>query len=85
MPGIARDQDILACGAKIKATQGHTFVNGRAVIRLGDTHDHGGSIITASSNFFSGGIPVARIDDIGVCPFHGPQPIKTGSGDSNNG
>ncbi|TDR28833.1 PAAR domain-containing protein [Hydromonas duriensis] len=44
------------------------------VSRLGDTSDHGGTIITAS-NAKAGGVPIARIGDILDCPQHGKNPI----------
>lgn len=44
------------------------------VSRLGDTSDHGGTIITASTSKV-GGVPVARIGDILDCPRHGKNPI----------
>jgi len=85
MPGIARDGDVTTCGATIKATQGHTYVNGRPVLRLNDPHAHGGTIVSASGNLFSGGIAVARRGDSVICPFHGPQTIASASGDTFNG
>jgi uncharacterized Zn-binding protein involved in type VI secretion len=45
------------------------------VSRVGDTSDHGGTIITGSSSFDVSGIPVARIGDILACPQHGNNPI----------
>ena len=50
-----------------------------AVARLGDTSDHGGSIISASTTFTDRGIPVARMGDMHRCPLHGDTPIVTGS------
>lgn len=47
------------------------------VSRIGDTSDHGGSIITGSTSFEIDGIPVARIGDIFDCPQHGKNPIVT--------
>ncbi len=44
------------------------------VSRLGDTSDHGGAIVTASTSKV-GGVPVARIGDILDCPQHGKNPI----------
>ena len=85
MPGIARNGDSTSCGATLTATQGHTFVNGRAALRLGDPHNHGGSIVSASGNTYVGGIPVARIGDSCICRFHGKVNIVSGSGDTFNG
>lgn len=48
---------------------------GFPVARIGDTSDHGGSIITGSATFNTGGIPVARIGDSFSCPQHGVNPI----------
>ncbi|TDR30677.1 PAAR domain-containing protein [Hydromonas duriensis] len=45
------------------------------VSRLGDTSDHGGTIITASPTFDVDGVHVARIGDILDCPEHGQNPI----------
>ncbi|TDR29100.1 PAAR domain-containing protein [Hydromonas duriensis] len=47
------------------------------VSRIGDTSDHGGSIITGSTNFGVDGMPVARVGDILDCPQHGKNPIVT--------
>lgn len=49
------------------------------VARLGDTSDHGGSIITSASQTYCEGKLVARVGDILSCPIHGPNPITTGS------
>ena len=43
----------------------------RAVVRLGDSSSHGGTVITASSKVRVGGAPVARIGDLHSCPVHG--------------
>jgi len=40
------------------------------LIRLGDTTDHGGEVITASDSMRYDGIPVARIGDEVKCPQH---------------
>jgi uncharacterized Zn-binding protein involved in type VI secretion len=49
--------------------------------RLGDTSNHGGTIITAASNYRCDGIPAARVGDLHFCPRkgHGVTPIVTGS------
>jgi uncharacterized Zn-binding protein involved in type VI secretion len=39
--------------------------------RLGDKSSHGGIIITASSDIFVDGIPIARTGDLHECPIHG--------------
>lgn len=49
------------------------------VIRLGDTSDHGGAVVTASADYKSEGIFVARVGDTFACPLHGPNPIAEGS------
>lgn len=41
------------------------------VARLGDPSNHGGSIITASSNVFINGKGVARHGDLHSCPLEG--------------
>lgn len=53
---------------------------GRPVIKLGDVTDHGGVVVTASPASDTGGIPIARIGDLTVCPIpgHGSPPIVTG-------
>lgn len=49
------------------------------VIRLGDTSDHGGEVITSASKTFYNDKLCARIGDILDCPIHGPNPIVEGS------
>lgn len=49
------------------------------LIRLGDTSDHGGEIITASPTVLVDSLAVARLGDILDCPLHGPSPIITAS------
>jgi uncharacterized Zn-binding protein involved in type VI secretion len=51
----------------------------KPIARLGDTGTHGGAIITGSMDVFVNGIPVARVTDTYLCPFHGPNPIIMGS------
>ncbi|OCG00733.1 hypothetical protein A9G10_03860 [Gilliamella sp. wkB308] len=50
------------------------------VIRLGDSTDHGGKVITASSTMIVLGKPVARVGDLVSCPIknHGVNPIIEG-------
>lgn len=52
---------------------------GNPVARLGDTSDHGGTIITSANKTICEGKLVARVTDILSCPIHGPNPIVTGS------
>lgn len=54
---------------------------GSAVARLGDSSDHGGTIITAATKTQVEGIMVARVDDLHSCPLpgHGVTPIVSGS------
>ncbi|MBP0592066.1 PAAR domain-containing protein [Paraburkholderia sp. LEh10] len=40
------------------------------LIRLGDTTDHGGKVITASDTMRYGGVRVARKGDAVTCPQH---------------
>ncbi|MHB1000742.1 MAG: PAAR domain-containing protein [Armatimonadota bacterium] len=49
--------------------------------RLGDTTDHGGTIITGASLTLINGIPAARKGDLHSCPIEGHvvTPIVTGS------
>lgn len=42
-----------------------------AVSRVGDHSDHGGTIITGSSNLKVNGIAVARAGDLHQCPIRG--------------
>lgn len=48
-----------------------------AVARLGDTSDHGGSIISASSDTNANGRGIARAGDMHSCPIrgHGTTPL----------
>lgn len=50
------------------------------IVRLGDTSNHGGQVVTAASHWWCEDARIARIGDILNCPIHGPQPIVTGSG-----
>ena len=54
---------------------------GRPLIVLGDKTDHGGVVITASTNTFSNERPVARVGDSVTCPLrgHGVTTIVSGS------
>lgn len=49
------------------------------VIRLGDTSDHGGAVVGASSDYKSEGAFVARVTDPFDCPLHGRNQIAEGS------
>lgn len=53
------------------------------IIVVGDTADHGGTVIEGSPNTVAGPQggeqPCARVGDILNCALHGPQPIVTGS------
>jgi uncharacterized Zn-binding protein involved in type VI secretion len=53
-----------------------------AVARLGDTSNHGGTIISSATKEFINGILVARVGDLHSCPIpgHGITPIINGSG-----
>mgnify|MGYP006269340739 CR=1 FL=1 len=52
-----------------------------SVARLGDTSDHGGSIISSASKTIVEGILVARVGDMHSCPIpgHGVTAITSGS------
>lgn len=49
------------------------------IMRLGDTSDHGGAIITSAAKSYAEGALIARKGDILNCAIHGPQPIVEGS------
>lgn len=51
-------------------------------VRLGDTSDHGGKVISSSQKFVCEGALVARIDDDFDCPIHGVNKIIEGSSTS---
>jgi len=61
--------------------------DGRAVIRLNDKTDHGGTIISASSGTQVMGCEAALADDMTFCPkCKGNYPIKPdGTGARHNG
>jgi len=48
----------------------------RQVAHLGSPSDHGGKIVTASTDVFCKGIGVARCDDIHDCPILGHGKTK---------
>ena len=52
-----------------------------AVARLGDTSDHGGTIISSASKTTTDGLLTARVGDSHSCPIpgHGVTAILTGS------
>lgn len=48
----------------------------RPVATLGDTSDHGGTIITACDRHYANnGQRIARLGDLHSCPIHGVSPI----------
>ena len=47
--------------------------------RLGDSSDHGGTIITASANYTAEGITGALVGDLHSCPAHGVTPLTSES------
>lgn len=53
----------------------------KPIARLGDTSTHGGTIISAGSQYRCDGILVARVGDFHSCPIpgHGITAITTGS------
>ena len=57
------------------------------VSRLGDSTDHGGVVITASSTVFVDGIGVCRETDLHNCPIpgHGINPFTSSSTRKANG
>lgn len=85
---VAREGDMTACGAQLKATQETVYVDGRKVIRKGDPILHGGplgQVSKGSNNFFVEGKEVARVGDQCFCYLHGPVPIIKGSETTFNG
>ena len=54
-----------------------------AVARIGDTSNHGGIIISGSSEVFAQGLGVARKGDLHSCPIpgHGITPLISASQD----
>lgn len=52
-----------------------------SIIRLGDLTSHGGRVITASATHTIGGIGIARMGDMVVCPIpsHGINAIVEGT------
>lgn len=51
------------------------------IVRLGDTSDHGGEVITSAARWRCEGRLIARKGDTLACPIHGHQPIVEGSPD----
>ena len=49
------------------------------IVRLGDTSDHGGAVVTSAARWRCEGALIARRTDLLDCPIHGPQPIVEGS------
>lgn len=47
--------------------------------RIGDTHSHGGTLITGAANVVDGGSPTSRIGDQAICNVHGLVTIVTGN------
>ena len=50
----------------------------RRIIVLGDQTDHGGVVITGSSEHTMHGRPIARLGDEVACPLHGINRIVEG-------
>lgn len=56
-------------------------------IRLGDSTDHGGKVVTASESMSYDGISVARVGDKITCPLHPqvqPNAIMEGDPDTTD-
>jgi len=49
------------------------------IIRLGDTSDHGGAVVTSAAKTYYNDKLVARKGDLFDCPLHGINPITEGS------
>jgi len=53
------------------------------VIRLGDSTSHGGKVVSVSTHHFSvGGIAVARVGDLCMCPIKGHEVCVIAEGSS---
>jgi uncharacterized Zn-binding protein involved in type VI secretion len=53
------------------------------VIRLGDPTSHGGKVISvAATHFTVGGIAVARVGDLCICPIKGHEVCTVAEGSS---
>lgn len=50
----------------------------RPFILVGDTLDHGGSVVSGSGDTDVGGKPVARVGDKVICTVHGVTTIISG-------
>ncbi|QTD93300.1 PAAR domain-containing protein [Burkholderia anthina] len=55
----------------------------RGIIRVGDTHTHGGQVETGAATSKVMGHAVARIGDTCSCPIHGPCTIVEGDPEFN--
>lgn len=57
------------------------------IVRLGDTSDHGGVMISAGSTVRVNGIPMCVDQDMHSCPIkdHGITPVTGGAGYRSNG
>ncbi|MFL9873504.1 PAAR domain-containing protein [Paraburkholderia megapolitana] len=53
----------------------------RGIIRVGDTHSHGGLVETGAPNSEVMGRAPARKSDLCTCPMHGAVVIAEGDGD----
>ncbi|MBA5607053.1 PAAR domain-containing protein [Duganella sp. FT3S] len=55
------------------------------VIRLSDPTSHGGKVVSVSATWFTvDGIPVARVNDVCVCPLPGHSACTITEGDPNH-
>lgn len=54
------------------------FNSGDGIIVLGDTTSHGGTVVSAQSNYLLNGTPVAVVGDMVACPQkgHGVCPLS---------
>lgn len=55
----------------------------RPLIRIGDTTDHGGVVVSGAGSDIVEGKPVARVGDTVTCPIKGHGPTVIVSGDSS--
>jgi len=55
------------------------------VIRLGDPTSHGGKVVSVTATWFTvDGVPVARVNDVCVCPIPGHSGCTIAEGDPNH-
>ena len=64
MPGVHRNNDSRACGAKTQSSSTKVRVNGRDIVLQGDNNSHGGGPLRASvTNVRANGKPIIILND----------------------